>query len=222
MSYNEVGGKKMKKVLSLLLVLVLVGAGLFVLTGCDKDGGKKADNTVQISKVLGKGTVTLSVPKNDDGTAKYEFTTTKPEGLSVSGTFYLVTDTAMFAFSTSGLAYNTSKDYKAKYGETEATFDGYLAFMDDTTISSRPKLAGIERFELNGRKALRYYNRTGSSNDYKYYGYFYMVAVDEIYPGSKFNMTVNYKTEEKPTEVKEFDEETLAIISSLKITLNQQ
>ena len=92
--------------------------------------------------------------------------------------------------------------------------------MDDETLSSRPQLPGVERFDLNGRKALRYYNRTGGSGVYEYYGYFYMVAVDEIYPGSEFNMTVNYKGE-KPSEVKEFDQETLDIISSLKITLNQ-
>ena len=210
----------MKKVISLFSIMILVVGGLFVLTGCE--AGKKEDNnTIEISKTLGKSTVTLRVPKNADGTAKYNFTDTKPEGLSKSGTFYLSTDTANFAFSTSSLSYNTSKDYKAKYGETKATFDGYLEFMDDTSISSRPKLAGIERFEINGRKALRYYNRTGGSGKYEYYGYFYMVAVDDIFPGSEFNMTVNYKVDERPTEIQEFDAETLAIINSLKITLTE-
>ena len=211
----------MKKILSIVLIIALLISGLFLLTGCGNEGGngKKVDG-VEISKTLGKGTVTLSVPKKEDGTAKYEFTTEKPEGISTSSTFYLVTDTAMFGFSTSGLVYNTSKDYKAKYGETTATFDGYLAFMDDESISSRPKLAGIERFEINGRKALRYYNRTGGSGKYEYYGYFYMVGVDDIYPGSHFNMTVNYKGD-RPTESKEFDQETLDIVNSLKITANQ-
>lgn len=212
----------MKKIISLVLVITILITGLLILTGCDNGNGntKKAD-TVEISRALGKGTVTLSVPKNEEGTPKYQFSDTKPDGLSKAGTFYLITDTTYFAFATSGLAYNTSKDYKAKYGETTATFDGYLEFMDDTSISSRPKLSGIERFELNGRKALRYYNRTGGSGDYEYYGYFYMVAVDDIYPGSKFDMTVNYKVEERPKEVKEFDQETLDIINSLKITANQ-
>ena len=212
----------MKKVISVILVIGLLLTALFVLTGCE--GGEKNTknaNTVEISKTLGKGTFTLSVPKKEDGTAKYEFTDTKPAGLSVSGTFYLVTDTALFGFSTSGLAYNTGKEYKEKYGETKATFDGYLAFMDDTTMSSRPKLSGIERFELNGRKALRYYNRAGGSGDYEYYGYFYMIAVDDIYPGSHANMTVNYKVDERPKQVQEFDQETLDIINSLKITLNK-
>ena len=211
----------MKKVISLVLVIIMLVTGLVVLTGCEKGNTKKA-NTVEISRTFGKGTFTLLVPKNEDGTPKYEFTDVKPEGLSVSATFYLVTDTAMFGFSTSGLAYNTSKDYKAKYGETKATFDGYLDFIDDTSISSRPKLAGMEKFDLNGRKAIRYYNRAGSSGDYEYYGYFYLVGVDDIYPGSRAQMTVNYKTEERPKESKEFDQETLDIINSLKITLNEQ
>lgn len=208
----------MKKLFNLTLVFTMM-LGLCVLTGCGKDNDTKKKNTVDISYTHGKGKITLSVPKNEDGTAKYEFTKDKPEGISTSSTFYLVTDTAMFGFSTSGLVYNTSKDYKAKYGETQATFDGYLAFMDDESISSRPRLSGIERFEINGRKALRYYNRVGGSGDYKYYGYFYMVGVDDIYPGSHFNMTVNYK-EDRPSEVKEFDQETLDIISSLKIEAN--
>ena len=208
----------MKKIVSLVLVIIMLITGLMILTGCNK-GGKNA-NTVEITKTLGKGTVTLSVPKKEDGTPKYEFTEIKPEGLSKSGTFYLSTDTANFAFATSGLSYNTAQAYKAKYGETKATFDGYLGYMDDETLSSRPQLPGVERFDLNGRKALRYYNRTGGSGVYEYYGYFYMVGVDDIYPGSEFNMTVNYKGE-RPSEIREFDQETLDIISSLKITLNK-
>ena len=212
----------MKKVISLVLVVIMIAAALFILTGCENSGeAKKNANTVEISKTLGKGTFTLSVPKNADGTAKYEFTDTKPEGLSVSASFYLVTDTALFGFSNSGLAYHTGTEYKAKYGETTPTFDGYLALIDDETISSRPKLSGMERFELNGRKALRYYNRAGGSGDYEYYGYFYLIGVDDIYPGSRTQMTVNYKVDERPKQIQEFDQETLDIISSLKITLNK-
>ena len=203
----------MKNLFKMTLAAVLL-TSLLVLTGCTKE---KEDKGVEITYNLGKGVIKLTVPKDAEGNAKYTFTTTKPEGLSVSKTVYLVTDTAMFGFATSGLSYNTGTEYKAKYGETKATFDGYLAFMDDETLSSRPRLSGIERFDLNGRKALRYYNRTGGSGQYEYYGYFYMVGVDDLYPGSKFDMVVNYKVEEKPTEVQEFDAETLDIIKSLKI-----
>ena len=216
----------MKKVISLILVAVLLATGLFVLTGCDDNkggnGNSKPANSVEISYTNGKGIIKLWVPKKADGTPKYEFTKEKPAEISVSATFYLVTDTAVFGFSTSGLAYNTGTEYKAKYGETKATFDGYLAVLDDESLSSRAKLSGEERFDLNGRKALRYYNRTGGSGKYEYYGYFYLVGVDDIYPGSRLQMTVNYKTTERPTEVKEFDQETLDIIKSLEIVKVQQ
>ena len=79
----------------------------------------------------------------------------------------------------------------------------------------------MEQFELNGRKALRYHNKEGSSSNYKYYGYFYLIGVDDIYEGSRADVTVNYLDEELPTEAREFDAETLSIINSLKITLKE-
>ena len=48
-----------------------------------------------------------------------------------------------------------------------------------------------------------------------------MIGVDDIYPGSKLDLVVNYKGEEKPTEIKEFDEETLEIIKSIKVIENK-
>ena len=210
----------MKQTLSVILLITLLASGLFILTGCDnnKNGGK-AKNTTEISYDMGKGKITVSVPKKEDGTPKYQFTTTQPEGSKQKGTFYLATDTAFLSFSSSGLVYNTSKYFKETYGEQKATFDGYLEFMKDE--KSTIKLSGMEQFELNGRKALRYYNRVGGSGNYKYWGYFYMIAADDVYPGSHMNMTVNYKDEEKPSEVREFDQETLDIINSFKLTLNQ-
>ena len=206
----------MKKVGKLLLVMVLAASSILTITGC---GNKKEDsNTVEISYTHGKGKITLSVPKDKDGKPKYEFTTEKPKGISVSKTFYLVTDSSMIGFATSGLSYNTSAKYKEKYGDKKASFDGYLEFIEDADLFNKSYLPGLDQFEINGRKALRYYNREGSSNNYKYYGYFYLVGVDDIYPGSRFEMVVNYKDEEKPKEIVEFDQETLDIIKSLKIT----
>lgn len=207
--------KKYRNLLCLLLIAVVV-----LFAGCDNTNEKKEkeDNTVEISYTLGKGVVTLKVPKNEDGTPKYEFTTEKPQGLSVSKTFYLVTDNTMLGFATTGLSYHTSVKYKEKYGTVKASFDGYLEFIEDTDLFNKSYLPGLEQFEINGRKALRYYNRTGGSGKYDYYGYFYMIGVDDIYTGSKFDMVVNYKDEEKPKEAKEFDKETLDIIKSLKIT----
>ena len=207
---------KKKIIFSLMLV-----AAVFMITGCGskKENGKKEkkDDTVEISFEHGKGTVKVKVPKDEDGNPKYEFTKEKPEGISVTKTFYLVTDKAMIGFATSGLSYNTSQKYKDKYGDVKATFDGYLEFIEDKDLFNKSYLPGLEQFKIGERKALRYYNRSGSSNDYKYYGYFYLVGVDDIYPGSRFEMVVNYKDEEKPKEAKEFDKETLDIIKSLKI-----
>ena len=65
----------MKKIINLTLIVTMM-LGLVVLTGCDKNanGGNtaKKKNTTDISYTHGKGTITLSVPKNEDGTAKYE------------------------------------------------------------------------------------------------------------------------------------------------------
>ena len=207
-----------------LLLLMILFVGVFTITGCGKSDSKKdkkSDDTVEISYELGKGKVTVSVPKDKDGNPKYEFTKEKPEGLTVTKTFYLVTDKAMIGFATSGLSYNTSAKYKDKYGDKKATFDGYLEFIEDKDLFDKSYLPGLEQFKINGRKALRYYNRSGSSNNYTYYGYFYAVGVDDIYTGSRFDMVVNYKDEEKQKEAKEFDSETLDIINSLKIKENK-
>lgn len=203
----------MKKLFNVLLVLIFVSI-LFV-TGCE---GKKNDNTVKISYVYGKATYSVSVPKDKEGNPKYEFTTEKPKGISVAKSFYLVTDKSMIGIATTGMSYNTSAKYKEKYGDKKATFDGYLEFIEDKDLFNKSYLPGLEQFEINGRKALRYYNRVGGSGNYKYYGYFYFVAADDIYNGSKVDIVVNHKDiENLPTEPTEIDEETLNIINSLEI-----
>ena len=207
----------MKKIISLLILIAII-AGCLFLTGCE--GGKK-NNGVEISYTNGKGTITVTVPKDKDGNPKYEFTTVKPNGISVTKTFYLVTDEAMIGFATTGLSYNTSSKYKEKYGDKKASYEGYLEFIEDKDLFNKSYLPGLEQFEINGRKALRYYNRNGGSGSYKYYGYFYMIGVDDVYPGSKLDIVVNYKGAEKPTEAKEIDEETLEIIKSIKVTENK-
>lgn len=211
----------MKKIVSFALIMIL---GTCVLTGCSKDNKKeeKKSDTVEISYTLGNGIIKVSVPKDKDGNPKYDFTEEKPEGISVSKTFYLVTDNTMIGFSTSGFSYHTSSKYKEKYGDVKASFDGYLNFIEDTDLFDKSYLPGLEQFKINERNALRYYNRAGGSGDYKYYGYFYMVGVDDIYPGSKLDIVVNYKEEEQSKESKEFDNETLEIIKSLKVVANQK
>ena len=226
----------MKKIISLVLVMILILSSLVLLTGCGNSSEEKGEkvkssekaNTkkeakkdlAEVSYTLGKGTITVNVPKNEDGTPKYEFTTEKPEGVSVSSTVYLVTDNAVLGISTGGLSYHTSKDYKEKFGEQKATFEGYLEFID-SELFNKSYLPGLENTEINGRKAIKYYNRSGSSDNMKYLGFFYAIGVDDIYPGSRLQITANYKDEEKPTESKELDQETLDIIDSLKVTSNE-
>ena len=205
----------MKKIISLVLIIVLLVSGLVLLTGCDNKSGKKA-NTIDISYTNGKGVFTVTVPKNEDGSPRYEFTTEKPEKAKISSTFYLVTDSACFGFGSSGLVYNTAVKYKEKYGETKATFDGYLAWIDDA--DSGIKLNGLEKIEINGRKAIKYTMREGGSGDYKYFGYNYKIASDDIYPGSgvDIHLTINKDGEEAPVAI---DQDTQDILDSLKIEL---
>lgn len=211
----------MKRVSKILLVFVLV-ISLFAITGCDKkNGGKAKKDVAKINYTLGRGIITVEVPKDEEENPKYEFTTEKPEGVSFTKPVYLVTDKNVIGFGTSGLSYHTSVKYKEKYGDVKASFKGYLEFIEDEDLFDKSYLPGLEQFKINGRSALRYYNRVGGSGKYKYYGYFYFIGVDDIYPGSKFDMVVNYKDEEKPTESKEFDKETLEIIKSIKIKENK-
>lgn len=205
----------MKKIISLSLILVL---GLIVLTGCE---GENKNNGVEISYTHGKGIITVTVPQDKKGNPKYKFTTKKPNGISVTKTFYLVTDKAMVGFGTTGMSYNTSAKYKEKYKDKEASFDNYLEFIEDKDLFNKSYLPGFKLLEINGRKALRYYNRSGGSGNYKYLGYFYSIGVDDIYKGSKLDLVVNYKDSEKPEEEQEIDKETLEIIESIKVTENK-
>ena len=209
----------MKKTLCALLIVMTLILGLFTLTGCrDNNNGGKANNTTEISYTLGNGKIKLQVPKKEDGTPKYEFKTDKPKEVKGSGTVYLETDNTVLSFGTHSLVYNTATYFKAKHGEQSASFDGYLEWMKEP--ESTIKLAGMEQFEINGRKALRYYSRTGGSGNYVYHGYNYMIGVDDIYKGSNLDIGVYYKGEEVK-EAKEFDNETLDIIKSLKVEANK-
>lgn len=206
----------MKKILNVMAIIAVLTASLFALTGCGEKKGKA--DTTDITYALNKAKYTVSVPKKEDGSPKYEFTTEKPENAKVTGAFYLVTDKAVITFTSSRMVYQTGVAYKAKYGEKEGTFDGYLEWIDDKDSSI--KLGGMEKLEINGRKAIKYQNREGSSGSYKYYGFQYRVAADDVTPGNCVDIAVRYgKTEgeSKPTPI---DEETQAIIDSFKISAN--
>ena len=214
----------MKKVLSIALVTIMLLSGLAIFSGCgDNKGGngneKKDENKVEISAVHGKGTIKVNVPKKEDGSAKYEFTKTKPETAPkfANGTFFIETEKAIISFSTMGLAYNTSTQYKQKYGDVKATFQGYIDFMNDSS-STIPKADEI--LEINGKKAVKRASKQGGSGDYKYFGFYYMIEADEFYPGSYLNVGVFYKDGVERTSAEPMDEETQAIIDSITVVAN--
>ena len=213
----------MKKLLSVMAIIAMLTGSLFAFSGCgNKDNGAngnetKADTT-EVSYEYGKAKYTVAVPKKEDGSAKYEFVKEKPDGVKYLSTFYLATDTADFSIGSAGLVYNTSKTYKEKYGETKATFQGYLDYMEDP-ISTIPK-ENMEILEINGRKVVKRQIKSGSSGNYKYYGYNYMVEVDDIMPGSYVEITVSYKNSEGESEAKALESEAQDILNSLKIEAN--
>ena len=229
----------MKKLLSVGLTAMLLCSLLFVTAGCGSestttDGDTASNETsneatnessnelsfdgVETAYTYLNGVYTMSVPKNDAGEAKYEFTEEMPEGARDEGAFYLDTDNATFVFSTEGLSYNTSSVYKEKYGEKDATFDGYVEWVKDA--DSGINMTGLEELDINGRGAIRYCISAGSDGDYKYFGYRYLVSLDDVSAGSNLEMSVYYKSDDTFTAPEEFDQETLDIISSLAITAN--
>ena len=74
--------------------------------------------------------------------------------------------------------------------------------------------------EINGKKAVRRQSKQGSSGNYKYFGYYYMIEADDVTPGSYVELGVFYKGEEEHKEATPIDEETQAIIGSYTYTLN--
>ena len=209
----------MKKYKYVLLPLVLL-AFIVLSTGCTKEKKEEKGKTATItSSSLSYFKLNLNVPLNDEGEAKYEFTSNKPTGFTRSGTVYLETDNAIFAFGTSSWVYQTATKYKEKNGTKDPSYADYMEWMKDP--DSTIKLSGMETMSINGRDALRYYAREGGSGDYNYYGYNYQVSLEDITPKSRLEMIVYYKDEELPKEAKEFDEETLKIINSLKLEANK-
>lgn len=201
----------MKKILSLAAIMVIIIGSMFSLTGCGSK--EKKDNITQVSYVEGKLKYTVSVPKKDDDSAKYEFTTAK------KGSFFIETENTVISFSTSELVYATSTYYKAKYGaDQKATFDGFINWVNDP--ESKIMYKDYTQLEVNGRKAFRLDLKEGSSGNYKYHGYSYMVAADDVLPGSYIQINVYFKGEEELTSQKELDSETQAIIDSLVVTTN--
>lgn len=216
----------MKKLLSVMAIIAMLAESLFAFSGCGKEenkdgnnGDAKAADTTQVSYTSGKLTYTVSVPKKDDDSAKYEFTKDKPEAAKNTGSFYLETDNVVMSFSSSGLVYTTSTYYKEKYGENKnPTFEGFMEWVNDPASKIMSK--DYTEVEVNGRKAFRLDLKQGSSGNYKYTGYSYMIAADDVLPGSYISISVTFKGDEEITSQKDLDSETQAILDSLTVTAN--
>ena len=214
----------MKKFKYLSLALVLF-VGVLTLAGCTNggdNGGKEKEKTSKISYNYSTYNITLEVPQDEEGNAKYEFTTTKPTGFSRSGAVYLELDKSILAFGSTSWTYQTAVKYKEKYGTKDPSYTDYIEWMNDST--SGIKLGGVENVKTDdGREGIKYYAREGGSGDYKYYGYNYMFSLDDINPKMRLEVVAYYKgLDELPKEAKELDEETLKVIKSLKLEVNKK
>lgn len=206
----------MRKYRNILLALVIF-VGVLVLTGCTSEG-KDNEKLAEITYNYGTYNITLTVPQDEEGNPKYNFTTKQPFGFNRTGAFYLELENANLAFGTSSWVYQTSVYYKEKYGVKDPSFADYIEWTKDE--KSGIKLGGMEELEVNGRKGIRYYAREGSTGDFKYYGYNYIFSLDDITPKSRLEVIVYYK-EGTVTEAKEFDADTLKILNTLKVVENK-
>ena len=124
---------------------------------------------------------------------------------------------------------------KIKNNKTKKDLCGIWGNIRETTYSgesndSRKEII-IDIYEINEDNTFCYYNyfihADGTKEEFIKKGE-YKISKDYFY-GKLYSYvgnfsngdTVNYKVDQKPTEAQEFDQETLDIISSLKITLNK-
>lgn len=212
----------MKKTVFTILIIITLLSTLFLITGCGNDNSEeKKIETIETFYNLGTTKIKVLVPKiqAEDGTdkPKYEFTTTKPENAEARGSVYLVTDKAIFAFSSSRLVYNTGIAYKEKYGEQPASFAGWVSFVKDPDSKMSLTIKNFEEIKLNNRDAAKYDYRYGTGSG-ELHGYNYRINIDELVPGSMLELVVTTK-EGKTGDIKSVieDEEVKTILNSITI-----
>ena len=218
----------MKKTLTILLIVIMLIASLFILTGCNKGGdgsiGKSAGRkTTEISySAPSIYSIKLNVPveKNDAGEEKpvYKFTDELPETvekiLYKSGN-YLVGDKVIATIETTSYTYHTGVAYKEAHGDVTPSFKGFKEFINEEGSSSTLKDA--EEVKIGGREALKNEYRYGSGNG-DLYGYRYIINIDDIYP--RGYMSISFVTADGTTESAETtfaDTEVQAMINSIVI-----
>ena len=213
----------MKKTISVLLVIALILAGLFVLTGCDNGNGSKRKTTEISYSAPSIYSIKLNVPveKNDSGeeVPKYKFVEEMPEAvkniLSSEGT-YIVGDKIVVQIETSSYVYQTSTAYKEKYGDVTPSFEGFKEFIFAEGSTSTLKKGELTK--LGDREAIKAETRYGAGSG-DLYGYSYTVNIEDIYP--RGYMTIRVVTADgnsESTAAVFADAEVQAIIDSIIIT----
>ena len=186
----------MKKILLLFIFLLLI-------TGC-----KDKESTKNISYDMRKFVITLSIPKDSN----YIFSNIKPDDSKDRGEVYLETDNSILVFSYETWVYHVKVSYRTKYGSKEPSLDDYINWCDDK--ESDINLDGKEVIKINDRKILKY---NYLEND-RYYGYNYIISLDNIHPQGYLLLKVLYKNKDGYDEIKELDKETKEIINTLIVS----
>ena len=190
----------MKKVLSLILVMVLLVSGMFVLTGCDNNSEIK--NGKELTYEYNMFNAMVTVPQDSN----YEFTKEKPENkIYFDGVFYLVGDKINIAFKN-----DSFYGYKDNSSTTFKEFVKYLQ-SEDYTGTRKP----TETIKIGGKDAVRFEYKSGG----KLYGYEYFIEADDIVEKGMIKIIVttsDFSSENVDTTFT--DTEVQAIINSLKFS----
>lgn len=192
----------MKKVISLILIVLLLVSGLFILTGC----GEK-DNGVETSTTLGEIKISAKVPGNEEGQPTYTFTTEKPENtIYFTGSTYLT-----------GEKVNISFESKKVLGTDSKTYSDMLNFIKSDSYTGTVKIK--EELKIGDRDAIKTNFYYGANNDSGLYGYRYYINIDDVKAGQYMEVVV-VKGDFSNGEIDAYmsDEVVSSIVNSLKFS----
>lgn len=161
----------LKRKISLLLSLVMVAG----LTACGSGSGGSAGSANMVTHTWDKNeyyTVSLEAPETQEAAEEegeetdHLFDFTKD---SHGYVFTFLGDTFQIDFEITGYVYQTSSDWKEKYGETKGSFEDYKKNIEEG-INHTPgaiiQVNGEDVVENNeGYFILRYYNTDGLSSE---------------------------------------------------------
>jgi hypothetical protein len=212
-----------KTLLTLGLVLTLVFT-MFALTGCEMGGGEKEPEgrpTKEISYEGGLYVLKVTVPceknENDEEVPVYEFEKEIPEAATAGiGTGEgLVGDKIVMTYETESYVYHTATSFKEAHGDVTPSFEGFKEYVDSDEYTGT--IDSYEMVKFGDRDAMRYEQRVGSGKG-DFYGYCYMVNIDDLYPKGRLNLVI-VAADGNPENAEAVfaDPEVKAIIDSIRI-----